>query len=220
MNKLYVSLFFIIAVIYTLSSPLAPYPLSPLVKVFPIVVLALVAYQQLPAGHRTYPLLALTFSGLGDVLLAMQFEQNFMAGLSAFLIAHVFYIICFARFVDDVQIYKARFRHLAALAMLIYSWFMAQWVMPEEVVLRYAVIVYVGVISFMCISAIFSAQTSHRLHLYGALIFAVSDSLIAWNAFRHPIPFATVWIMASYYLAQYLIIVGIIRLTAYARHEM
>lgn len=219
MNKLYISLFFIIAVIYTLTSPLAPYPFSPLVKVLPVVLLVLIAYQQLPPGYRRYPLLALCFSGLGDVLLALQFEQNFMAGLSAFLIAHVFYIICFARFVNDEQIYKARFRHLAALAMLIYSWFVAQWVMPQEVVLRYAVILYVGVISFMCITAIFSAQKSQRLHLYGALIFTASDTLIAWNAFRHPIPFATVWIMASYYLAQYLILRGIIGITASVHHE-
>lgn len=219
MNKLLFFLFILIAVLYTLSSPLAPYPFSPLLKVLPIVLLMLWSWQKLSGHIRLLTLAALIFSGSGDVLLAIPFEQSFMAGLSAFLVAHVFYIVIFAHCVDEQNLSGAKYHHLAALSVLVYSWIVAQLVMPEETVLKFAVIAYIGVISFMCIAAIFSARNTSSWHLAGALIFALSDTLIAWNAFREPIPLASVWIMASYYLAQYLIIKGIIQLTVNAHRE-
>ncbi|BDX06422.1 lysoplasmalogenase [Planctobacterium marinum] len=219
MNKRLFILLVLIALFYTLSSPLAPYPFSPFIKVFPILLLLLWALKQLSGSVRLLTLTALIFSGCGDVLLAIPFEQSFIAGLSAFLVAHLFYIVIFARYVNEQQLSNARYHHLAALSMLVYSWIVAQLVMPEETVLKFAVIAYIGVISFMCIAAIFSARNAPWWHLAGALIFALSDTLIAWNAFRESIPLASIWIMASYYLAQYLIIKGIIQLTANAHRE-
>lgn len=217
-NNVIIGFFVLFAVLYTLSSPFAPYPFSPVFKVFPILLLGLIAWQSLNGRIRTLTLLALLFSGCGDLLLAIRFEQSFVAGLSAFLVAHIFYILLFASQVKEKDIADAKYQHLGAIAMLLYSWFMVQWIMPEQQLLKYAVIVYVAMISFMCITAIFSASQNNIWHLTGALVFALSDSLIAWNAFRHPIPLASLWIMASYYLAQLLILTGILRFTVNAHH--
>jgi uncharacterized membrane protein YhhN len=48
--------------------------------------------------------------------------------------------------------------------------------------------------------------------LLGAIIFVCSDSILAFNKFYKPILFSSFLIMATYLLAQYLIVVGILKL--------
>jgi uncharacterized membrane protein YhhN len=43
----------------------------------------------------------------------------------------------------------------------------------------------------------------------GTVLFVISDSLIAFNKFGHPIPDASFLIMGTYILAQYLIYEGV-----------
>ena len=51
---------------------------------------------------------------------------------------------------------------------------------------------------------------SFKLILVGAILFTMSDSLLALNKFLQPIPLAGVWIMASYAAAQYYITKGVL----------
>ena len=45
----------------------------------------------------------------------------------------------------------------------------------------------------------------------GACFFMLSDSLLAINRFVTPLPWAQVWVLASYYAAQALIVGGMLR---------
>jgi uncharacterized membrane protein YhhN len=51
---------------------------------------------------------------------------------------------------------------------------------------------------------------SFRMVMSGALIFMLSDSMIAINKFLDPLPFASMMIMITYILAQYFIVSGLI----------
>ena len=56
--------------------------------------------------------------------------------------------------------------------------------------------------------------------LAGAGVFMLSDSLIAINKFLQPVPLAPLWILASYYAAQTLIVHNVCRTqSASLRHQ-
>ena len=209
------ALFWLIALAYILSSVFAPYPFQALFKVTPVLILLGMAYQQIAGVCKSPVLLALFFSGCGDVILAVEFQDNFRFGLAAFLVAHLCYIATLAPF---ASLQNIRFKLLGIISVLIYSVVMSLWVMPHEPALQVAVVVYITVITLMCATAMLTCRSGHYRHIAGAVIFAISDSFIAWDAFRDPIPCASVWIMTSYYAAQYLLISGVQRLTAKHDH--
>ncbi|MEG0047153.1 MAG: lysoplasmalogenase, partial [Comamonas sp.] len=45
----------------------------------------------------------------------------------------------------------------------------------------------------------------------GASAFMVSDSILAINRFVQPLPWAAIWVLTSYYVAQALIVQGSLR---------
>jgi alkylglycerol monooxygenase len=69
---------------------------------------------------------------------------------------------------------------------------------------------YVLVISLMAAQAIGRAtvqgDTAARWVAVGACVFMVSDSLIAINKFVAPVALSSLWILATYYAAQLLIV--------------
>jgi uncharacterized membrane protein YhhN len=84
------------------------------------------------------------------------------------------------------------------------------WGGLKDPVLKGAVAAYVGVISMMAAQAIGRATVlrdaaSTRVAL-GACVFMVSDSLIAINKFVTPVELSSLWILATYYAAQVLIV--------------
>ena len=81
--------------------------------------------------------------------------------------------------------------------------------------LRLPVAAYVLVIALMAAQAIGRAtvlrDAPSLLVAIGAGFFMLSDSLLATNRFVHPLPMAQVWVLATYYAAQALIVAGILR---------
>ena len=84
------------------------------------------------------------------------------------------------------------------------------WSGLGDPVLKIAVGAYVTVISLMAAQAIGRAVTlgdnASRWVAVGACVFMVSDSLIAVNKFVAPVPLSSLWILATYYCAQMLIV--------------
>ena len=54
----------------------------------------------------------------------------------------------------------------------------------------------------------FTSKRSFAFIFVGALFFMVSDSLLAINKFMQPLPMASLTIMATYIVAQFLIVEG------------
>jgi uncharacterized membrane protein YhhN len=81
--------------------------------------------------------------------------------------------------------------------------------------MRLPVIIYAIVILTMLIAAINRYEKagglSFILVLAGALLFVISDSLIAVNKFGFPFRFSDVADMTTYIAAQYLIVTGVLK---------
>ncbi len=150
-----------------------------------------------------YIYIALFFSLLGDVFLMFGGELYFMLGLGSFLLAHVFYILLFRN-----QFNFSLFKALPfAFATLTYFMLIKSGIDKN---LLFPVSVYCLVITIM---GIFAAgrntnKSSYILVLIGSILFIMSDSLIAFNKFYSPLPASSFWVMSTYGLAQFLIVLG------------
>lgn len=180
-------------------------------KIVPIGILFWLAARQLAGGTRALTLVALGFSALGDVLLAIPFANHFLFGLGAFLLAQLTYAVTFARNGKLSPCLAGRaFAVLVAVALL------AKQVLPAAAELALPVGLYILAISAMALSAA-AHRSGSSLLFAGALTFMASDALIALNRFVDPVPFAGTWIMLTYYAAQALLVVGLIRADLAAR---
>jgi uncharacterized membrane protein YhhN len=156
-----------------------------------IFVLAWRARPAQSPRYRRLILAGIACSLLGDVLLMLPGDL-FVPGLVAFLCGHLCFI---AAFLGD-----SRFgaRPLLLLACLGYG-AVNLYLLWDAIgaPLRVPVIVYVLVLACMGGQALVRA----RLAALGALMFLLSDSLLAWNRFHGAIPWSSLWVLSAYYLA-------------------
>ena len=170
------------------------------------------AAQTSRARPRALALLtgALLASLAGDVFLMLRGPQWFIPGLASFLVAHGFYI---ALFRIGQPWFPSRRALLATLAFgaAMYAYV---WNGLGDPVLKVAVAAYVTVIALMAAQAIGRAsvlRTPGAIAVaLGACIFMASDSLIAINRFVAPLPLAGLWVLATYYAAQLLIVLHVV----------
>lgn len=150
-------------------------------------------------------LAALLFSLGGDVFLMLPGDY-FIPGLASFLVAHLFYI---ALFRQGAPWFASR-SGLAAVLAFGLGMYAILWSHLPNPVLAAAVGAYVTVISLMASQAIGRAKSlgtaDARWVAVGTCIFMASDSLIAVNKFLAPIPLASLWILVTYFAAQFLIV--------------
>jgi uncharacterized membrane protein YhhN len=152
-------------------------------------------------------LAGLAASLAGDVLL-MGAAKLFVPGLVCFLLAHLAYI---ALFRIGVGMFPRRGALVATLliglAMYAFLW---QGGLPPA--LRIPVGLYVVVIACMAAQAIGRAAVLRNTDpsalwvAVGACFFMLSDALLATNRFVSPLPLAQLWVLATYYTAQILIV--------------
>jgi len=157
----------------------------------PATLLALLVYAG--SGHPSpWLVAALAFSLLGDVFLMLPADL-FLAGLGAFLVAHLAYIGTFVGPVAPRLVWLAVVIGVLApvAARILHA-------VPDRA-LRAPVAVYSLAISLMVASAVASAST---VAIAGAMLFLVSDMLIAWNRFVQPRPWAPLAIIVTYHLGQ------------------
>jgi len=169
-------------------------------KAIPCLCMAWIAWMG--AGHRnlrTGVTVALLFSVLGDVILEVRDRPDlFVPGLVAFLIAHVAYVGAFAS--------EERHPALPWLAFVL-LWIGGTWGHFSAGLgeLLVPVAVYVGVITTMIWRAVafgLRGGTAGAAAIGGAVLFGVSDSLIAVNKFTAPMPAADLFILTTYWLGQ------------------
>ena len=188
----------------------------------PLLMVWLLVYFAIESSNRAHKLFwiivfALIFSWLGDVMLMYQVKDAmyFMLGLGAFLIAHVFYIVGYRKARNSnisVEINKPRLARYDFFLLLIYLTLLIV-LKPHLGELLIPVVVYAFAITYMAISALHrygrTSGQSFWMVMIGALIFMFSDSTIAINKFIEPINHASLIIMTTYLIAQFLIIEGI-----------
>jgi uncharacterized membrane protein YhhN len=172
------------------------FPFDFLLKPIPIWCIAYFCYS-----NKIYLITTgLLFGSLGDIFLTFQNRNEFffMLGLGSFLIGHIFYIIYF------IKNFKFHTIGLGISIVITISSIGISNILlptlPENLTLP--VLIYIIVISLMVISTTFYHNFNY-FAIIGAILFLISDTIIAWNKFIKPIPFAHLYIMLLYYLGQW-----------------
>jgi uncharacterized membrane protein YhhN len=177
----------------------------------PLTTLTVIAYAW-PRGaadvrQRRWILAGLCLSLVGDVFLLWP-TQGFVPGLVSFLLAHLAYI---AALCAPLR-FAARplpFVLYAATAALLLS---ILWPgIPAA--LRVPVVAYVLCLASMTAQAAAwwrAARGTPAEHLsrnaaLGGLLFMLSDTLLAFNKFAAPLPWPALWILLTYWPAQWCI---------------
>ncbi|MBY0434026.1 MAG: lysoplasmalogenase [Cyclobacteriaceae bacterium] len=184
----------------------------------PMIMLSLIGYYLSVAKMRS-PLFvrALFFGWAGDVLLLFQ-EENagfFIGGLVAFLIGHVLYILSFrkSRWTDVLGGLLPTQRIRFSFPVLLAGCGLITLLFPHLGNLKIPVIIYAVVLMVMALSALDrfgrTTSTSFWFVMSGAILFMISDSVLAINKFYSPFPYGGVVIMITYISAQYLIVRGV-----------
>lgn len=100
---------------------------------------------------------------------------------------------------------------MALIALvLLYSLLLANWFAPSLGAYARPVMLYVCTITVMVISAILAGFPRPWI-VAGALLFLISDSIIAINRFKMPVPMRDYLVWGTYYLGQYGIAIGFLR---------
>lgn len=185
----------------------------------PLLMLLLVAYfisntDNFVSALKKWIILALLFSWTGDVLLMFETGHSnfFIFGLVAFLIAHVFYILFFE---SILRIENLKKNYWLFIPVLIYYVWLIYLLSPHLGEMKLPVRVYGVVISYMLIQALQVVKIKNRkaalLMIGGAVLFIISDSLLAINKFYTQFEYAGIAIMTTYGIAQLLITLGAIK---------
>lgn len=137
----------------------------------------------------------LVVSLVGDVLI----ESSFLSGLAAFLAAHVLYVAAFLVRTTEPRL-PLLVPFLAWAAVVLWR----LW--PRLGPLRAPVVAYAAVIAGMMWRASATvALPGGVAALAGALLFAASDTLLAFDRFHRPIPGGRWPILLTYWAGQLLI---------------
>ena len=172
----------------------------------PLATIVIIAFaRQRRAGRadvRRWVLVGLVLSLGGDIALLWP-KDGFLPGLLSFLFAHLAYLIGFTR---DRRFAAARLPF--ALYALVAGTILALLWPGVPGALRLPVAIYVLCLASMAAQAAVLWRTDVEragvLALGGAL-FVASDALLATNKFAAALPAASLWMLGTYWLAQWCI---------------
>ncbi|MCM5681729.1 lysoplasmalogenase [Schlegelella sp. S2-27] len=177
----------------------------------PLTTLLVILFAALRVGdvprRRRWVLAGLLLSLVGDVALLWP-QAGFVTGLSAFLLAHLCYIVAFTA----TARLAAAWGPFAGYALLAVAVLSPLW--PDVPAgLRGPVLAYVVCLAAMGAQAAAWWRRSEAgavrreagVAAVGGALFLVSDSLLAVNKFAGPLPGAALWVLSTYWAAQWCI---------------
>ena len=181
------------------GKPQQVYAFKPLTMVF-IIAIALLEESTISDTYKLLIIGGLLFSVIGDVWLMLP-DDRFVQGLISFLIAHIFYIAAFTTVGDNLA------SPLLLIPMAVFAggvfWYLrpalGKYLMP--VVVYMLVILVMGWQSFNRLDV----EAGGLAAVVGALLFMLSDSILAINRFRQHFHLAQLLILGTYFAAQWFI---------------
>lgn len=192
-----------------------------------LLLIFLLNRKKVTASEKRFFPLALILSLFGDIFLMLENKDFFVFGLGSFLIGHLFFVLSFR---DRIRKAKANATQLILVAMPFLAFVVSFLIFlnghfsgnPVKEPFFIPVCVYATVIGLMGITATLrkggTSAIGFWLVMFGALIFITSDSCIALDRFvfrtveTDPgMPYASIIIMTTYGLAQYLLTIGTLK---------
>ena len=174
-------------------------PNTPLTTLLFLAV-AVTSSRGVPTSYKYSIVLGLAFSALGDAFL-MPVRDHFVAGLASFLVAHLCYFWSFTR---DSRLAARRWPFVAwgGWGLLLVLWLWPGVAGP----LRFPVVLYAAALTTMAAQAASRAvsrrELSALLAALGAGFFVVSDSVLAYQRFYHPVGSGHIIVLGTYFVAQ------------------
>ncbi|QPC31257.1 lysoplasmalogenase [Caldimonas thermodepolymerans] len=177
----------------------------------PLTTLLVIAYAATRAGdvprRRRWVLAGLAWSLAGDVALLWP-QSGFIFGLVSFLIAHLCYVAAFTA-TTRFGASPSAFATYAVVSAAILSQLWPH--VPAG--LRLPVLAYVVCLAAMAAQAAAwwwtcppgSGRRGAGLAAVGGALFLASDTLLAFNKFAEPLPLASLWVLSTYWSAQWCI---------------
>jgi uncharacterized membrane protein YhhN len=167
-----------------------------------IILLVFLSSSSPMTFYQKAILAGLFLSLIGDIFLIRQ-DQYFVPGLVSFLLGHLCYITAFWTTPNLPSM----------IFYLIYIIFFLAILWKNLGGLKIPVVVYsliLAIMSWMALSRAIAHPDHHTFHaLLGSVVFIISDSLLAFNKFKNSFRLAHLWILATYFLAQWLIALSV-----------
>jgi len=182
----------------------------------PLLVPILMSIVSITEAFKTQKILlfALFFCWIGDVLLLFsdQHPLFFISGLVFFLTAHLIYIFLFLKQTQrNYNHFYLRFIPVVAIYLVAILYLL--WDSLYE--MKIPVVLYALVISLMLLTSIKAhyewEKKANIWIVVGALLFVISDSILAIDKFHSTVPMSSFWIMCTYLGAQYCIVTAILK---------
>ena len=171
------------------------YLLKPLTMV--VLILAALALDPSSEAARGALVVGLVLSLVGDVLLMLPVDL-FVAGLAAFLAAHVAYVV--ALWLLGVSVGGLLVGLVVVLlGALVVGRRIVAGAAATDRALAAPVTAYLAVISAMVVSAL---GVGAFFAVAGALLFYASDAVLGWTRFVSDFPRSRVVVMTTYHLGQ------------------
>lgn len=206
-------LFWLLAILDILCITFNKQPIHSFIKPLLMPVLILLVFSNKHHSNKGWIIAGLIFSFVGDVLLL--FDQNnslfFILGLAAFLITHICYIVWLLKIKSGQQSLLSKQPWLAAIVVA-YCVGLVYILYPGLGDLKMPVMIYAVVIGCMllCSMHVFYkvGAAANGYLIAGALLFVLSDSILAISKFLSPFLMSNVLIMLTYCAAQFFIVRG------------
>jgi len=186
----------------------------------PAVMVILFIWLWTSTGLKGAPLwfgIGILISLAGDVFLLISLDRLFLAGLVAFLLAHIAYLVGFNIPIPGLSAWGF---FLAIIIGLGSTRVMRRIVVPlaskGQARMRTPVIIYSAVISLMLLSAMMKmADVTWNTNAavlvgVGAFLFYLSDIILAWHKFVAPIQNGRIYNIGAYHLGQIMLIAGVV----------
>uniref|UniRef100_A0A8C6FSL7 Lysoplasmalogenase TMEM86B n=1 Tax=Moschus moschiferus TaxID=68415 RepID=A0A8C6FSL7_MOSMO len=183
--------FFLACAVYLLVQNYADQPswVSALLKSLPILYLVGFLETARPdGGYRSLLQGALLCSAVGDACLV--WPEALLHGMAAFGLAHLFYLQAFG-----LTPLKPGLLLPVFLVLIPYFRLLLPHVPPHVV---WPLLAY----SIVLVTMLWRGLTRGGSARWGALLFLLSDSVLAWNTFTHRVPHGHLLVMTTYYSAQ------------------
>jgi uncharacterized membrane protein YhhN len=199
-------LFFLILILEIISGEfsfsLGVFAFKPLL----MPILGLILYKSGSINKNKILLLALFFSWLGDIILMFSNKNLFVFGLGSFLITHLIYIFIFVK-----KAKTPNFHSLGLILIPLAFYFLIYQHVPLD--FKIPVMLYFLVITTMVTVVSFRnlQEKGNKAIFLGAILFVISDAILAYNKFVVDLPFSTFLVMSTYGLGQYFIVKGWIK---------
>ncbi len=171
-----------------------------------LVIILMLYFTKSESSVLYLPILfALIFSFFGDIFLMFE-GKGFLYGIIAFLIAHIFYSLAF---MQQVEIYN--YYLLIPVFGITIGFYL--YIVKYLEKFRRPVSIYISIITLMFWLAVnrffFENSYQNTLVFSGAVLFVISDALLALNKFKTKFPLSELLILTTYYLAQYLFVMAV-----------